>query len=198
MSRRFSAVIGVLVLVATSIFGASTASAAPPSAGPLAPAPSTQAPGPFCVDYLSKDIGPDGNSVTVASACSDLSIDIARTQARAAVVKKASQAGMSATPLTEWVLIRLYNNPGWTSLQREILGTAGPCDGAGYTFGAFPGDPPRLSSSRGYNGCNAVRLRNLQGQYSYLFQPANWLTAWDNNTNQYHPYCANPSTGLPC
>lgn len=112
--------------------------------------------------------------------------------------KKLSQADGRATPLTEWLLIRLYINYNQNSLQREIYGTAGPCDGAGYTFGAFAGDPKRMSSSQGYNGCNAVRLRNLQGQFAYLFEPANWVSGWNDNTDQYHPYCANPSTGLPC
>ncbi len=102
--------------------------------------------------------------------------------------RSSSQASGVVAPLSTVLLIELYLNYGQSPLQRQIYGSGGPCDTAGYTFAAYSADVGRISSSAGFNNCNQVRLKNTSGAIGYFFQSLNFPAQFDNNTVEYHPY----------
>ena len=192
--RRLLTVGAAAVLLSASLYG--SASADPPSqevgsvtgSVPIAVA----GPGEVCVDVISKETDAKSVSLVLGSACSR-SLSDARAQAAGMAnatvsARSSSQASGTVTTLTSTLLIQLFIDYGQNPLQREIYGGYGPCDTAGYTYAAYSADVGRISSSAGYNNCNAIRLKDTGGSHGYFFQSVNFPGSFNDGTVEYHPY----------
>lgn len=183
------------VMLAATALGSASADQPPPSGGaPITGvSPAVASDGEVCVDVLSKQTDSDGNSLILASVCSK-SLDDAQSRAIQQAREAKARAGETKLTLIETTLADIYRdyNDNYNQLRR-LVGYDGTCDGAGYTMSAWVNDIPKASHAKGFGKCNAMRLRN-KGTYAavttgYYWMPVNFPLPFNDDTDQYHPYC---------
>lgn len=144
---RITAAVGSTALIAGTAALASPATAAP--------AAGSEAPTKYCAKLLAEQKSATQASEVLRESCSSKSMAEAREGLHAA----------GATKLMRW-----YSDGGYKGrMQANIYGNDGPCDSAGYGFEPSDDWKDSLSSIRGYNHCDKLRLTNIAGTYSKPF-----------------------------
>lgn len=139
----------------------------------IAPAQAAEAQ-QFCAIALAKPTGSDV-AVVVSESCS--------TQSPAA-----ARDGLSVQVSTK--LMTWYKDAGWLGTSADIFGSSGTCDTAGYSF--VPSDTWKqsMSSIKGYQQCNRVRLTNIAGTSAREFPlPVSFgATLYNDNVGRVSVY----------
>jgi hypothetical protein len=142
--------------------------------------------GPYCAILVGK--APAGKeSPVLAQVCSDTSA----AQAESMMLAK---AGVPASTLLMTMFENVdYNSfalPGPGNARKDVFGSAGPCDSAGYRLGVDIWWSVRVSSILGANNCNVARVYNqaLNDADDFgmrLFERGTWLERFNDNVGRF-------------
>jgi hypothetical protein len=132
------------------------------------------------VTVVSGEFDKNGNSVVVGPMrCSTIMEDAL------ALSKKAGGAVTSGTSSTQTdtLLLREYKDAGYGGPIYDFVGTAGPCDFAGYRLVNFVQVEINVSSIQGFNNCNRVQINDEHEHYGFSGCPGttsamNGMTTW--------------------
>lgn len=139
------------------------------SSGAVASAATEPAQGAsHCVTVVSGEFDKNGNSVVVGPMRCSTTMEDALAQS-----KKAGgvSANGTSSAQTDTLLLREYKDAGYGGPIYDFVGTAGPCDFAGYHLVNYVQVEINVSSIQGFNNCNRVRINDEHEHYGTFALP---------------------------
>jgi len=132
----------------------------------------------YCAVLISNQLDRDGSSKVLHRSCSSISAEEARRELDATTT-------LSSTQLMNW-----YEHADFGGSVTVIYGDSGGCDGAGYRVQPNSYWKTHLSSIKGFNQCNRIRLYNIAlSQSAAYYLPLSNLGYYNDNvglTQVYH------------